>query len=332
MKNKVNSVFDVLKIILALMVVFLHGKVLLNEIYPWVRIAVPLFFIMSSYFLFSKLNKEKDTINKKEIIKTFIKRNLKLYLIWFIILLPVTLANRKYFINFSVPHGLLHMLKDFLISSTFASSWYIMSLVEGVILVYFGSKKFNNKLLLIISFLSFAFITIISTYSFIVPDIKLIKLFKYFAIKPTNTFLVGLLWVVIGKIFADNKDKMKNYNKKINIILIISGILLFLEWYFIKIKLNDTWKDCYFMLIPFTISIFYIVLHIKPFYFKESLLLRKMSTVIYVSHKSFMFIYQNWVVVNNSYVVILLSILSSVILTFIVDYLSKHIKFMKNAY
>lgn len=43
MKNKVNSVFDVLKIILALMVVFLHGKVLLNEIYPWVRIAVPLF-------------------------------------------------------------------------------------------------------------------------------------------------------------------------------------------------------------------------------------------------------------------------------------------------
>ena len=81
------------------------------------------------------------------------------------------------------------MLKDFLISSTFASSWYIMSLVEGVILVYFASKKLNNKVLLGISFLTFAFITVIITYSFIAPNIMLIKVFKYFAVKPTNTFL-----------------------------------------------------------------------------------------------------------------------------------------------
>ncbi len=54
--KKVNSVYDLLKIVLSIMIVLIHTKILPNILYPWLRIAVPLFFVMSSYFLFSKLN------------------------------------------------------------------------------------------------------------------------------------------------------------------------------------------------------------------------------------------------------------------------------------
>ena len=333
MKNKVNSVFDVLKIILAMMVVLIHGKLFINYVYPWIRIAVPLFFVMSSYFLFSKLNKEKDDVKRKEIVKTFIFRNLKLYLIWFIIFLPVTIINKKYFVDYSFINGLLNMIKDIFLSGTFSSSWYIMALVEGVLIIYFSSKKVNNKILFSISLLANIFIIMTCTYTFLFPNVDFLKFYKAVKILPFNTFLVGLLWIMVGKLFAENKNIMKNYNKKINIILIVlTGIMFYIEWYFTKVLANDYYRDCYFMLIPFTILLFYYILNIKPFYFKHSLLLRKMSTVIYVSHKSFMIIFLKFICLNNRYLVVLISVVLSIILTFIVDFLSKHIKFMKNAY
>ena len=329
MKNKVNSVYDILKIILSIMIVLIHSGVLVNILYPWLRIAVPLFFIMSSYFLFSKLNKESDEKKKKEIVKAFILRNLKLYLIWFIILLPITLDYHKYFINFSLIKGIGYLIRDYLFSSTFFTSWFIMALIEGAIIIYYCSKKINTKILFAISFIVYAFIVITCTYTFI-PSLNITKYLRYAIMYPQNSFLVSLIWIMIGKMFADNKI---NYSSKLNtIILIVSLILLFMEWFFIKEKTIDVTRDCYFMLIPVSISIYYFVLKIKPFYFSQSIFIRKISTVMYVSHKSIIFILMNYLMMDNSWLVIMITITSSILLTVIINFLSKKITFMKNAY
>ena len=333
MKNRVNSVFDILKIILAIMIVFLHGKVLFNYIYPWIRIAVPLFFVISSYFLFCKLNKESNEEKRKDILKKFVMRNLKLYLIWFVIFLPLVIINKGYFVNCCFMKGIFTMIKDFFINSTFPTSWFIMALIEGVIIIYFSSKKINNKVLFVLTLLTNIFVIMTCSYDFLFPNVVFSDFYNSTKIIPNNSFIVGLLWIMIGKLFADNQDKIKVYKKKKNIVfIIVVGILFYLEWFLVRGITNDPYKPCYFMLIPFTILIFYYIINIKPFYFKQSLLLRKMSTVIYVSHKAFMIIFSKFIGVNNGYLLIIISIVLSILLTFIVDFLSKHIKFMKNAY
>ena len=333
MKNKTNSIFDILKVILALMVVLIHGKILFNYVYPWIRIAVPLFFVISSYFLFSKLNKVTDEKERNSIVKNFVIRNLKLYIIWFIIFLPLTIINGQYFVGCCFMQGLVEMIKDFLLHSTFPSSWFIIALIEGVLIIYFGSKKINNKLLFAFGLLTNIFVIITCSYMFLFPKIDFLGFYSSTGIYPNNCFIVGLLWIIIGKIFAENKDKIKKYNRKSNIIFIVlTGILLYFEWYFVKVNALDPNRPCFFMLIPFVCFIFYYVINMKPIYFKESLLLRKMSTVIYVSHKAFIIIFLNYVGLNNRYLVVIISVILSVILTFIVDWLSKHFNFMKNAY
>jgi hypothetical protein len=323
MKNKTNSVFDVLKILLSLMVIIIHGKVLNYIALPWIRMAVPLFFMMSSYFVFKKLNKETEEKQKTEIVKKFITRNLKLYLIWFIILLPITLSHRGYITYYGYIKGFFVMVRDFFTFGTFPSSWYIMALVEGFIMIYFCSKKVNNKILLIYSLIMYFAITVISADDFVFAS-GYPHFFNVIFPRPHTCLFVSFLGITIGKMFADKEIK---YNRIINlIVLIISGILLYLEWR------TYVYRICYIALIPFVVSIFNIALNIKPFTIKGSMFLRKSSTIIYVTHGSFIYIYNKLLLIENMYLVMIITLISSLIVTVIIDKLSNYIKFLKNAY
>lgn len=61
-KSKINSNYDILKVALAIMIVMIHSEFLPNVLYPWFRISVPLFFIISAYFFFSKIRNCADEI------------------------------------------------------------------------------------------------------------------------------------------------------------------------------------------------------------------------------------------------------------------------------
>ena len=89
-----DAKYDFLKFFLSLLVLAIHSALYPMILYPWLRIAVPLFFIMSSYFVFSKLCTASADA-QKDVLKMFIGRNIKLYLCWFILLLPITIYIRK---------------------------------------------------------------------------------------------------------------------------------------------------------------------------------------------------------------------------------------------
>ncbi len=328
--KKINSVYDILKIVLSIMIVLIHTKILPNILYPWLRLAVPLFFVLSSYFLFSKLNKENDKLKRKEIIKAFIWRNLKLYFIWFIILLPITLDIKNYYVDYSIIKGTIVLLRDFFFSSTFAASWYIIALVIGSIIIYWCSNKISNRLLLIIATIIYFIVTLTSTYELSLLSDKLEHFYHLIIVASHNSFLVGLIWIMIGKLFADKKII---YHSKLNMVIMITSIvLLFLEWILVKNMVNVVSKDCYFMLIPLVVTIFSLITNIKPFFFPQSIFLRKISTVMYVSHLSVIHILTNYLLIDSKAFILLITIVTGILLTIIVDYLSKWIKFLKYAY
>lgn len=96
-----NNLLDLVKYILSLLVFSIHVNPFGGEYgelrYPFARIAVPLFFIMSSYFLFGKLQRAENPHQKNTILKKFIKRNLILYFTWFLLLFWITGNIRGWF-------------------------------------------------------------------------------------------------------------------------------------------------------------------------------------------------------------------------------------------
>ena len=335
-----NSSFDITKIILSIMIVAIHAQIYPNILFPWLRIAVPLFFMISSYFLFTKINKLKIEEEKEQSIKRYIQRNLKLYFFWFIVLLIPTLIIREYFAEKNILLGICRILKGFAFSSTFKASWYIMSSIIATPIIYNLSKKIKNKTLLAITLVIYILICIRSSYSFILNNFPIIESicngFEHTFAEPWNSFPVAFFWIACGKCFAEKTiDISKNKNI---IILITSTILLYIEWYIIKNISGKNNNDCYLLLAPLSISIFNIIKNIKPFKIKYTKELRNMSTVIYATHATIIASTKILVkyirILNNANIVFLLTILTCICTYFIIKILEKrkYMKFLKYSY
>ena len=287
--QKYDSKYDLVKFILSILVLAIHCALYPMVLYPWLRIAVPLFFIMSSYFVFSKLG-DTHVGEHKTIVKKFVTRNLQLYACWFVILLPITLYIRKYF-SFSGTwiKSILIILKRFVFGSTFVASWFIIATVIGFLIIYFLSKLLRNDfLVLLISLSAFCIVTLASSYLSAIEGTVL----SYIIAKYTKIFGVlvcsypaSLFWIFIGKMIAEQKIKFKSLRLLI-FLIICSCICLFLEWKFV-ISLNGTYNnDSYFMLAPLCVLLFLGIQKINSFYWKPSVCFKHASTVIYVSHGS----------------------------------------------
>ena len=106
--NKKGIRFDIFKLILAFMVFGIHTYLLPEHLRPVLRTAVPLFFMLSSFFYFSK----PDACSWKS-VKHYSVRILKLYLFWFVFLLIPTLYFRSWFESGFIK-GIIGLLKSFL--------------------------------------------------------------------------------------------------------------------------------------------------------------------------------------------------------------------------
>lgn len=123
-EGKTYYAIDVAKFICAMLVVTLHvvtyafanmavdgapptggDNVVMLTLFPlyfvFARIAVPFFFISSSYFLFKKIRKNSDA--RREIIKKYCLRIFLLFIFWFILSIPMIVD--KFVINSSMSSG-----------------------------------------------------------------------------------------------------------------------------------------------------------------------------------------------------------------------------------
>lgn len=127
--------FDILKFVLAILIVGIHSSKVGMAFRPVLRLAVPLFFIISSYLFFWKQSTLNSSRERFKGLKKYIKRILSLYFFWFILLLPFTIYYREWNIDFD-PEKLLTIARSFFFGSTFVASWFLMASLIGVVVVW----------------------------------------------------------------------------------------------------------------------------------------------------------------------------------------------------
>lgn len=286
MNNKIQyDIFDLIKFIMSIVVVAIHAHPLGEyhySIYPWARIAVPTFFLISAYLFFLKYDMQDSDVNRYMQLKKFCIRNLKLYLFWFIVLLPITFYTKRYFAG-GILKGLIQLFNDFLFSYTFRMSWYIMALILGVIIVCILTKiPYGNLITFILGIVLNSLCCLLSNYAEVFTGLNSI-----FKIYPGDFFLsfpVGIIWIFLGKYFSEH-----NFNKwKTRYIwdgFLVSCFLLACEQKIIFCLGVPKYNDCYFMLWPVCSFMFLLLLRSK-INLNNPKLFREVSTVVYCMHGS----------------------------------------------
>lgn len=283
--SKTKDSADILKFIMSVFVVATHTGLFAPYLTPLVRLAVPIFFVLSGYFFYSKVNSFDDKAQRKGYLKKSVKHNLRLYTFWFILLLPLTVYIRGYF-NCGVISGVLELLHDLLFASTFQASWYIAALIICFILSFYLSQRLNNTVLLIIGVIFYIPALLSSNYNFLVLQsdsaMNIYSVFCHIFLLPCNNFFAGFIYVILGKALSESKISYKS--KLDGALSLISCLLLLGEYlllYFGKVPIKNT--DCFIMLpfASFFICKWTLSLNIKC---KLSHLLRKLSTISYCAH------------------------------------------------
>lgn len=291
-KKKNYDSLDLTKFVLSIMIVAIHASLFPTVLYPWLRLAVPLFFVISSFLLFNKINysNKKD---ESKIINSFIIRQLKLYLFWFIILLPITVVIRKNWFSDGIWMGLYTAIKETLFSSSFIASWFITSTIFGTLIVYKLSKKINYKILLIVFIIINVICCIESSYLSLFINMSPVEKIHHIYLtvfpSPVFSFPVSLIWILIGKLFADKTIRIKPLY---NIFIIICCSLLYIEWKYV-ISITDCYSaDCYISLIPTVILMFNLLINID-ISLKKAIIFRKVSVITFPLHGSIAWVLQH---------------------------------------
>ena len=136
--------YDILKLVLAILIVGIHSSKAGMILRPVLRLAVPLFFMISSYLFFLKQGTLNSWQERLKGLKKYAKRILLLYLFWFVLLLPCTIYYREWYVDFG-PEKLLVIARSFFFGSTFIASWFLMASLMGVAIVWLlASWKMRN--------------------------------------------------------------------------------------------------------------------------------------------------------------------------------------------
>lgn len=233
------------------------------------RIAVPLFLMITGYFL---LDKGLKDIN---ILKSYSKKILKIYILCIIIYLPINIYAHSYE-NMNV----VTFLKDILINGTFYHLWYFPALILGLWITYFLIKKLGSKSIIIISLLYIIGLFGDSYYGLVemnnFTNYLYNGLFKIFDYTRNGIFYVPI-FIYLGYLI---KIKKKEY--KYTLIYIISLFIGMTLEGFLLHNLNFQRHDSmYIFLIPLMYFLFnYLINHCKG----KNKRLRNIATEIYIFH------------------------------------------------
>ncbi|NSE47213.1 acyltransferase [Dorea formicigenerans] len=327
------EILDVVKFIMAIMVVGIHtlGR---YGIYPLFRIAVPLFFMISSYLFFSNTEKRGNL----KYLKKFCIRNIKLYCFWFVVLMPVFLPMGGYLTGNLLFNAFKLIIKVFF-GSTFAASWYISALVIGMCFIFICDKLNNNhKVILAFTFGIYVVCCLNSNYRNLMNDSSIIVMInRIYPGTIYNGFLVGLLWIYLGYMFACQGSMIDKKRSKIG--LIVSSVLLLVEYVIVTKYHLSVDNDCYFMLVPVCYFAFDNLISCEWKCKRIDVkVLRKYSTIIYCVHGSLAGLVEHYWISGDNFIECILKFIlvlfMSLIVTNIVCVLEKKktFKWLRNAY
>ncbi len=244
-----NSNIDVLKIVLAFLVIALHifpvsklngiQGVISYEIASGItRIAVPIFFIISGYFLRNKLN------DKKYLLK-YAKRILLLYGVWQLIYLPDLI--RCYQLGwFSSTDAILKLVYGYW------HLWYLLATVLAVWLLFLTRDlSLRTKWVLIFGLLAFGYAYQILIQSEFLKDCEVLVDIYAFIGTTRNFLFFAFPSMLIGTLYDHWSVKISKVKELLFPVLI--GLLLESYLYY---TFGVKAMDFLVLLIPFCMILF----------------------------------------------------------------------------
>ena len=277
--HKEYKVLDIMKFVMAIVVVAIHTRPELSFSSPVVvglfeavyTIAVPFFFMASGFLLFRKISLPLNAEGELR-IKSYLKKICKLYLIWTVIYLPLTVYG---FYQDGLP--LLKSIAIFfrnilLIGENYMSwpLWYLLALIVAVGIIYALLKLKLSKNWIVVLGILMAMIGVAldyckdNSYFLSVTDL-------YFSLfqKTRNGFFVGFLYVSLG-MFCSKLDRASLWQ-----ILLVS-LIGFIGMY-LSLPLANS-------LVVFALFVISIAMRGDVFSARTSQNYRHLSSIIYFCH------------------------------------------------
>lgn len=300
MQKKTYCALDIAKFISAFLVICIHTGPLLdtNETANFVlvqiiaRIAVPLFFIISGYLFFTKLDNEREWNDYANVaaLKHYVFRLGKLYLIWSILYLPFNYL----LVKGDGVHAMtfLRYLRDFFFTGSYYHLWFLPALMVAVCAVYVLRRYVSLTTTLIISALLYLVGMLGNVYPVMIEELPYIgrAYHSYIQLFVTtrNGIFFGMLFISLGAYFAKGRMAVNRSPFAPFIGFVLSLCALFGECFILR---NNGYMydlaSMYLMLVP-TVAFLFVTLlslDLKERAFYKTM--RVLSLLIYVVHLMF---------------------------------------------
>ena len=269
---------DVLKYLMSILVVMIHAGY--SYEIPFLRVAVPVFFILSSYLFFSRLPEDDGMV--REALMKFLKRASMLYLFWFVVLLPTTFIIRDWY-QLGVGEIIEKIILGVLIRSTFPASWYISAYIIGIVIACMLRK--HDRVLLTIGVITFVICCLTSNYYYLLAYVPYGDVLQKWTdnYEMYNSFPMGLLYIYMG---MKLKGWLDSGLGTIIFMLVAGIVLLYMENGLIQYFGFGRADDAYFSLSVLAPAMVMMALKLPSIDIREEFAvnLRKMSTIYYCSH------------------------------------------------
>ncbi|MBD1432230.1 acyltransferase family protein [Sphingobacterium sp. DN00404] len=277
---------DLFKFLMAICVVAIHthpagtdGTGFIFKMYDsFLKIAVPFFFFTSGYLLAHKLSDDYQL--NETVITGFIKKLVKLYLIWTLIYMPLTLYGLSLDGELSLK-GAAITLRNILFKGENYFSWplwYMLSLVYFGLLLWISNRfKWRYEILLIITILIYV-LNFVNVNFLGVSYLDTLK--KVFG---TTRIFSGFVFIALGLFIYQRTLKSRFWWA-----ILALAITLYIGTLSIPL-LSDL------MVIGAAIAIFFIGCNITSDNKAISSFFRKISIVMFFTHMYFYFLYISFV-------------------------------------
>ena len=270
-KKQYNGL-DLLKLIMAFMVVAIHTKATLDSpvvsvvLGQLIRESLAIFFVISG-FLFFRNVVNNDGVEFDRLLH-FLKRLAYLYLFWFVVWLPV-IIKEKHLLNMKLWDACLVVVHDVLFSSTFHGAWFVSSLMWAITICFVLHKLRLRFLIVLLAVFSYFFVSYM-----LIPEVCYDWYTKMIRPEIRNSIAFATIWVPFGYFLSFRK--IEDWYSKIPLSI---PLCLYLVLYLLhSFGYIDVFR-------PVTVPLLFVVFHNvqlndKPIYKK----MRKLSTSIFFIH------------------------------------------------
>jgi serine/alanine racemase len=300
------------------------------------RMAVPIFFVASGFFLYRKTTLEDFSPSPT---KAYVIKILKLYIIWTIIYFPrqinTIIKDEK-----GIAHGGLIFIRDCIFDGSFYHLWYLPALIFAVVLISFLlSKRIKMTWILIVAGSLYAVGLFAQSWFGIIEPLReqapqrwaVLKFIQGIIVTTRDGAFFGFLFVGIGAYFAFYGFEIQK--KKALMGLSISALLMFLEAWYVKHFKFALDYSMYVFLVPLTYFTFALILNWRiPSNSRVFKVLRILSSLIFFTH-----LWIKWFIkemctsigfqIEKSRVFFILTVVFSTLVSFAMYRLSEYPKF-----